>query len=114
MFDSGLIKVCEKVTTAVNGGMPTETLVQTGVAYYGARTISASRYYAAKGANCQIDKLVRVPFDTEVSPDMYVVFDDSEQFRVDGVSDVIVKRDVRAIELTLVRLESNYNVDFTE
>ena len=114
MFDSGLLRICELSQVAVNGGMPVETLTETGKAFYGNRNISASRMYQAFGADRQIDKLVRVPFDTEVDPDNYVVFENGEQFRVDTVTDVIVRRDLRAVELTLVKLGDNYNVVFAE
>ena len=99
---------------AVNGGMPTETLVETGKAYYGERTVTYRRVYEARGADCQIDKLIRVPFDTVVSMGDYVVLEDDAQYRVDIVSEVIVRRDVRALELTLIKLEDNYNVEFTK
>ena len=114
MFDSGLLRVCELSQVAVNGGMPVETLTETAKAFYGNRTVSAARMYQAFGADRQIDKLVRVPFDTEVQPENYVVFENGEQFRVDAVNEVIVRRDLRALELTLIKLEGNYNVVFAE
>ena len=114
MFDSGLLRICELSQVAVNGGKPVETLTETGKAFYENRNISASRMYQAFGADRQIDKLVRVPFDTEVEPENYVVFENGEQFRVDAVNDVIVRRDLRAVELTLVKLGDNYNVVFAE
>lgn len=112
MFDSGLLILARLETVAVDGGMPTETLVQTGSAFYGNRTITASRLYEAQGADRSIDRLIRVPFDTVI--DDYVIFEDGEQYRVDIVSDVFVKRDLRAKEVTLVKLEDNYNVELAE
>lgn len=114
MFDSGLLRICELSQVAVNGGMPVETLTETGKAFYGNSNISAARMYQAFGADRQIDKLVRVPFDTEVEPDNYVVFENGDQFGVDAVNDVFVRRDLRAVELTLVKLGDNYNVVFAE
>lgn len=114
MFDSGLMTICELQQVAVDGGMPTKSLVEKGNSFYGERTISASRMYQARGVDCRIDKLVRVPFDTDVVPDDYIVFEDETQFRVDAVTDVIVRRDLRAVELTLIKLGDNYNVEFAE
>lgn len=114
MFDSGLLTICDLQQVAVNGGMPTKSLVEKGRAFYGNRTISVSRMYQAMGADRQIDKLVRVPFDTDVLPDDYIVFEDDTQFRVDAVTDVIVRRDLRAVELTLIKLGENYDVEFAE
>lgn len=114
MFDTGILKLCELHEVAENGGMPTETLVQYGASYYGERTVTASRLYQARGADCQIDKIVRVPFDTVVKTNDYVITEDGEQFRIDIVDKIIVRRDTRALELTLIKLGENYNVTLTE
>ncbi len=114
MFDSGLLYICDLQQRAVNGGMPNKTLVEKGQAFYGNRTVSVTRMYQAMGADRQIDRLVRVPFDTEVSADDYIVFEDDTQYRVDAVNDVIVRRDLRAIEVTLIKLGDNFNVEFAE
>lgn len=110
MFDSGLLTLAVKTVAAENGGMPVEVLASSGTAFYGDRTVSFNRVYTARGADCQIDRLVRVPWDTAVVPDMYVIFEDGSQYRVDIVSDVIVKRSTRALELTLIKLEELLNV----
>lgn len=114
MFDSGLLLLARLETVAVDGGMPTETLVEYARTFYGNRTVSASRMYEAFGADRQIDRLVRVPFDTSVSPNDYAIMEDGTQYRIDAVSEIFVKRDLRAVELTLVKLEDNYRVEFTE
>lgn len=123
MFDSGLLRVCELSQVAENGGMPVETLTETAKAFYGNRTVTAARMYQAFGADRQIDKLVRVPFDTEVQPDNYVVFENGEQFRIESATEVFPYStsgnmqsayNSRAIELTLIKLGENYNVVFAE
>lgn len=114
MFDTGLLRICELQMVSENGGMPKETLVQKGRAFYGERMVTASRLYEALGADVRIDKVVRVPFDTKANPDDYVVLENGEQFRIDSVDDVVVRRDLRAIELTLEKLGENYNVEFAE
>lgn len=114
MFDSGLLTLAIKHTAATSGQMPTEILVPVGTAYYGDRMVSFERLYTARGADCRIDRLVRVPWDTEVEPENYVVFEDESQYRVDAVADVIVKRSTRARELTLVKLEDLLNVSTDE
>lgn len=111
MFDTGLLTICTKRTTTTAGAMPAETLETVRHAYYGERTVSHSRLYEARGADCRVDKLVRVPFDTDVLPDQYAMFEDGSQYRVDAVLDVIVKRSTRAKELTLVRLEELLDVE---
>jgi len=105
MFDTGLLTFCTKSMTSTDGSMPREVLTPYARAYYGERTVSYTRTYEARGADCQIDKVIRVPFDAQVRTDCYVILEDGEQYRVDVVSPVIVRRDRRAIELTLVRLD---------
>lgn len=113
MFDTGLLTLCLKTTASSNGAMPVETLSQYGRAFYGERTVSYSRMYEARGADCQIDKLVRVPFDTQIRPNSYVVLEGGDEYRVDAVSPVIVRRDVRAVELTLIRLDELLDLEVT-
>ena len=110
MFDTGLLRICELQMVAENGGMPQETLVQKGRAFYGERMVTASRLYEARGVDVQIDKVVRVPFDTKANPDDYVILENGEQFRIDSVDAILIRRDLRAIELTLVKLGENYVV----
>lgn len=110
MFDTGLLTLCIKTTASTGGAMPTEALIPYGRAYYGERNVSYSRLYEARGTDCQIDKLVRVPFDTKIRPDSYVVLEDGLEYRVDVVAPVIVRRDVRAVELTLIHLDELLDV----
>lgn len=112
MFDTGLLTVCDLVEESVNGGKPVKRLEKKCAAYYGERTVSAARLYQARGADCEIDLLVRVPFDTDVKTDDYVVLENGDQFRVDFVSKVLVGYTCRALELTLIKLGVNYNASF--
>ena len=111
MFDTGIILLAHKTVTGTNGAMPTEILSVYGRAYYGERSVSYSRFYEARGANSQVDMVVRVPFDTNVEPDSYVILENGRQLRVDVVTPVIVRRDIRAQELTLVNIDELLNVE---
>jgi len=114
MFDSGLVTLCELTSTTTNGKMPVEALEETATVFYGERTVSYTRMYEARGADTQIDKVIRVPFDIDVVTNMYAVFENGEQFRIDAVSKVIVKVSDRAKELSLIRLEENYEISAGE
>ena len=110
MFDSGLCTICTKTETSTNGLMPIETLTPAiSNVFYGDRTISYTRMYEARGANSQIDRLIRIPEGLSVFPDYYVLIGD-EQYRVDAVNDVIIQRNTRAVELSLIRLEDFLDV----
>lgn len=114
MFDSGICTICTKTETSSGGLMPVERLTPTVTnVFYGDRMISYSRMYEARGADSQIDRLIRVPEGVAVAPDDYVLIG-TDQYRVDAASDVIVKRSTRARELSLVKLEDYYDVAITE
>lgn len=110
MFDSGICTICIKTETSSGGLMPKERLTKTVEnVFYGDRTVSYSRMYEARGADSQIDRLIRIPEGVAVEPDDYVLIG-SDQYRVDAVSDVIVKVSTRARELSLIKLEDLYDV----
>ena len=111
MFDTGILYLAHKVVTSTGGSMPTEALRIYARAFYGERTVSYTRMYEARGANCQVDMIARVPFDTVIEPDSYVILENQRQLRVDAVSPVIVRRDIRAQELTLINTDELLNVE---
>lgn len=110
MFDSGICTICTKTETSTNGLMPVEALTPVvSNLFYGDRTISYTRLYEARGANSQIDRLIRIPADVSVMPDSYIIIG-TDQYRIDAISDVIIERSKRAKELSLIKLEDLYNV----
>ena len=107
MRDMGILTLCAMTTTAADGDIPEEKLVSVGTAFYAERTVGYNRVYAAKGANEQVDMLVRcyntaVPYSAK-----YVVLEDGNQYQI-SVKQKIVDED--ATDLTLVRVEDYYDV----
>ena len=110
-FATGALNLYELGTTQqYAGGLPTEVLRYMGWTYYGDRTVGHTRLYEARGADCRIDKLVRIPDRVTVQVGWYVILEDGEQYRIDALSPVIVASNVRATELTLVKVEERYDV----
>ncbi len=109
MDREGILQICILDNVAAAGFMPVEKLVAVASAYYRKRTVGYNRLYAAMGANQEISMLVRC-FNTEVpsyTQQLYVVFpDDSTQFRVSAIQEIVEEG---AIDLTLTRLEENYD-----
>ena len=108
MRDMGILTLYDLVTTSTSGDMPIEKLSSVGTAYYAEKTVGYNRIYAARGANQEIDTVVRcyntdVPFSAK-----YVVLEDGNQYQI-SVKQKIVDED--ATDLTLVRLEDYYDVD---
>ena len=108
MRDMGVLTLYDLVTTSTSGDMPIEKLSEIGKAYYAEKTVGYNRIYAARGANQEIDTVVRC-YNTDVPYSAkYVVLEDGNQYQI-SVKQKIVDED--ATDLTLVRLEDYYDVD---
>ena len=108
MRDMGILTMYDLVTTSTSGDMPVEKLSSVGTAYYAEKTVGYNRIYAARGANQEIDTVVRC-YNTDVPYSAkYVVLEDGNQYQI-SVKQKIVDED--ATDLTLVRLEDYYDVD---
>lgn len=132
MFDSGTIKVCTLTNISLNGRMPKEVLTVMNKYWFEMRTIGINRQYLAKGVNEQVDLVVRVPRDDKIRIGQYAVLGNGDQFRIihvtHGHNEVTYNRidkgdfykgyksehiiDLDHTELTLMRLESNYEVEY--
>ena len=96
--------------TAAKGLMPKEQLVKTGEEYYGSRVIGYNRQYAALGADQRIDELVRIWRNNQVRANHYAVLEDGLQYRINIVQHLLDDDGLEVTDLTLVRLEENYDV----
>ena len=107
MRDAGILTLYNLTSTSAMGDAPVEKLVDVGKAFYAEKTVGYNRIYAARGANEQIDTVVRC-YNTDVPYSAkYVILEDGEQYQI-SVKQKIVDED--ATDLTLVRLEDYYDV----
>lgn len=107
MTSDGILTIYSLQNVAAKGLMPAEKLVALCTAFYSERVIGYNRAYAALGADQRIDALVRI-YNTDMPDDgKYVILEDGNQYRID-LKQKIIEKD--AIDLTLVRLEANYDV----
>lgn len=111
LLDSGILKLYRLVNTAPNGNMPNEKLVYVDSAYYGERTVGYNRQYAAKAVNESVDKLIRIWRDESISAGMYVLLEDSNQYQIDFVQHLLDDDGLKVTDLTLSRLEKNYELN---
>lgn len=108
MRDAGILTLYNLTSTTTSGDMPVEKLEALCTAYYAEKTVGYNRIYAAKGADEQIDMVVRC-YNTDVPYSAkYVVLEDGNQYQI-SVKQKIVDED--ATDLTLVRLEEYFDVD---
>lgn len=109
MLFEGTLKICNLQNIAEPGAMPTEKLVVVDEVYYGERTVGYNRQYAAMGVAQQVDKLVRI-WRTDVSIKQYAVLDDGKQYVIDMVQESEDEDGLKVADLTLRRLDDNFDV----
>ena len=111
MLADGTLRIYSLRNTAAPGEMPREMLVETipEDLYYSDRVIGVTRLYAAKGANQQISKLVRI-WDVPVEIGNYAVLDGQDQYRIDVIQPAKDDEGLKVVDLTLVREENHYEV----
>lgn len=110
MIYTGLMAIYQLKNIAPKGLMPAEKLVKVCDEYYEERTIGVTRYYAALGADQRVDMVVRIWFNPDVHPGEYVILEDGNQHRVDFLQKTKDEDGLDVLDLTLVRLETNYEV----
>ena len=110
MMDSGTCRIYTVTDAAGNGEMPNPTLHEYGDYEWAFedRMISYSRQYAAMGANQQIDRIIRI-WRTPVRIGDVVVIE-GEQYRIDNVQPTLDDDSLQVVDLTLRRLEENYDI----
>jgi len=110
MMDSGTCRIYTVTDSAENGEMPNPTLHEYGDYEWAFedRMISYSRQYAAMGVDQQIDRIIRI-WRTPVRIGDVVVIGD-EQYRIDNVQPTLDDDGLKVVDLTLRRLEENYDV----
>ena len=113
MMDDGIVTICELEDTAEPGDMARYKLVEVCRAYFMNRTMSYRRSYAARGANEQIDLLIRVWRDSQIRMGQYAVLSDSTddgQYQVTLIQHTVDADNLQVSDLTLRRLDQLYEV----
>lgn len=110
MIYTGLMAIYQLKNIAPKGLMPAEKLVKVCDEYYEERTIGVTRYYAALGADRRVDMVARIWLNPEVFPGQYAILEDGNQYRVDFTQKTTDDDGLPVMDLTLVRLEKNYDV----
>lgn len=114
MFDAGLLRVCKLQNTAPDGFMPRERLIAVADVFFGERVVGYNRFYAAAGANEQIDLLVRTWRLPCARIGMFAVLSQSEndgQYRITNVQHLLDDDGLKVTDLTLSRIEELYDVE---
>ena len=110
MLFENLLTVYNLQDVAEPGGMPCEKLVKVSRHYFGDRTVGYGRQYAALGVQQQVDRLVRIWFDANITTRQYVIID-KQQYRIDMVQHMTDEDGIKVTDLTLFRLDENFDVE---
>ena len=109
-LNDGIVAVYAVENAGAPGDMPQERLTKKGVLRYKRRTVGIKRYYTALQADAKVDLLLRVPYTPAVSPrDVAVPTLDGQQYRITLVQ-TIEDTEPPVMDLTLERLESDYDI----
>ena len=109
-YDDGMLTVCNLINMAPPGAMPAQQLQKISEHFFGEKMVGYGRQYAAMGVNEQVDMLVRIWRDASIRIGMYAVLEGNIQYRIDNVQQLLDDDGLRVTDLTLRRLDSNYDV----
>lgn len=111
LFNDGVVFPATLSNTAPNGRKPVMQLTKVNKYWFSERTIGYNRQYMAKGANEQIDMLIRIKQDRNIRIGMYAILGNGDQFRIENVQHIIDDENMlRYTDLTLARLEDYYDI----
>lgn len=105
-----LLTLYTLTNVAEKGLKPSYKLSWLSTEFYGDRVIGYNRQYAALGADQRIDELVRIWRNNQVRANHYAVLEDGLQYRINFVQHLLDDDGLEVTDLTLVRLEENYDV----
>ena len=113
MRDAGIVQVCTLTNTAAPGAMPVEALSVLDTLRFEERTVGMQRFFAAQGVNQRVDLMVRVWFCSVAQGGGYAVLSESNydgQYRILQVQHRTDADGLRVTDLSLTRLEENYEI----
>lgn len=117
MMDAGYITVCNLENLAEPGDMPKEMLKPVEIMQFEERVVGYNRQYAAKGANEQVDMLVRI-WRSPVRIGMYAILsdydgqecEDGDQYQIQNAQNLLDDDGLKVTDLTLRRVDRLYEV----
>lgn len=121
--DDGLVTVCTLENMAESGDMPVYRLIGIFTQYYGERQISLTRSYLARGVDEQVDMVIRIADDgyrPRIGQFAVLRFysgqenDAGDQYRITLVQPLTDEDGLRCYDLTLSRMEENYDAVIPE
>ena len=111
ILDSGMVEILEIHEELAPGCMPKQIIRPLfEPCFFGDLQIGYKRQYAAKGAEQQIDRLIRIWQERGITIGMVAMLDDGQQYRIDLVQHLPDEEGEPVTHLTLSRLGVLYDV----
>lgn len=108
-FRDGVVRIYTVADAAKPGYQPRPTLSPLVTLFYEERRVGLQRYYNARQAQVQVERVIRTPLRPAVSPQCVAVTEDGVQYGIDMVQQLA---DVwpASMDLTLTKIEQKYEV----
>ena len=112
ILDDGTLEVFELHECAAQGRKP-KTVIRPlfEPCFYGELQVGYKRQYAAMGVSQQVDKLVRIWQNRDITIGMVAVLDENQQYRIDLAQHLTDETGEPVTHLTLRRLGGLYGVE---
>lgn len=95
---------------AEKGLKPSYKLIFQSDEFYGEGVIGYGRHYAALGVDESVDMIARIWRNDQVRKNDYAVLENGEQFRITFIQQKTDEDGLEVTDLTLERLEKNYDI----
>ena len=109
-FDDGIVKIYKVKQGEEPGKKPKKKLVLKSEHYFGYSEVYHNRYYEAKGQQDQIDELIHIWQDRDITTKDIAEDEEGKQFRIVQVQHGENEEGLRASYLSLERLDEKYEL----
>ena len=108
-FNDGIVKIYSVTDSTTTVSMPVEKLTLKKELRFESRYVGFKRYYAAKQANVEVSKIIRIQRQPNVDPQDVAILADGKQYRIEQIQNVL---DVEppSDDLTLTLITSPYTI----
>ena len=110
MRDSGVVNIYSVIEAGLNGQMPTRQLRLLERFFFEDRVVCYGGQYAAFGVSQQVDRLIRIDREENIEIGMVAAID-GLTYRIDNVQHLFDDYNLKCTDLTLSRLEADFDAD---
>lgn len=109
-FDDGIVRVYKVRNQKTAGEIPIKGLEKFKSFYFAFQTVGITRIYEAIKANQQVDAVIAVYLDREVTTNDIAVFEDGKQYVIRTVQPTVDENGINIMKLGLERNGENFEI----